>query len=118
MHQRLGANFKSGLCRKSDVQLLGERNENALVLIAHNDGRKIMFPDGNSISFAEVANIKRAVAPKRAIVLVTCSAGGASGEYLSLAETMLANNLATTVFASPSAVDAQCRWQSKLRHHS
>lgn len=65
-----------------------------------------MFPDGNSISFAEVANIKRAVAPKRAIVLVTCSAGGASGEYLSLAETMLANNLATTVFASPSAVDA------------
>lgn len=102
----LAADKRQASTRASLVNSLSKGSTNVLVLVAHNDSRKLYFPNGDELTFEEIAQIKRSTAPDRVILLVTCSAGGVSGEYLSLAETMLANNLATSVFASTTDVDA------------
>jgi hypothetical protein len=93
--------------RDTFASSLAEGDNDVLLLFAHNSDGKIYFPDGKPLSFEEVASIHRAVAPERVIVLVTCNAGGNDGATLTLAETILANNLATTVFASRGVVNAE-----------
>ena len=92
--------------RDSLVDSLAHGNKNMLVLFAHNAESKIYFPDGGTLSFADIAAIKRDSPPERTIVLVTCSGGGNEGKTLTLGETLMANNLATTVFAARGAVKA------------
>lgn len=79
---------------------------NVLLLVAHNQDKRIYLPDGTSIGFGEIEAIKRQVAPDRTIVLVTCEAGGVGGIDPSLAELLLQNRLATSVFASQKSVNA------------
>jgi len=81
--------------------------DDLLILVAHNDGKTIYFPNGKALAINDVEQLQRPKAPNRAIVLITCEAGGTGGEAASLAEILLRNRLATTVFASPRAVDAE-----------
>jgi len=85
---------------------LGQGSENVLILIAHNAEGRIYFPDGSSMDMRKIEQLERKVAPDRAVVLITCEAGGTGGDVPSLAETLLRNRLAAAVFASPKVIDA------------
>ena len=85
---------------------LQQGDENMLVLIAHNAEGRIYFPDGTSIDMQKIAQLERKITPDRAVVLITCEAGGTGGNVPSLAETILKNRLAAAVFASPEVIDA------------
>jgi len=81
----------------------------AIVLFAHNIEGTIYLSglNGETLTSEDIDRIKRVSAPRRAIYLVTCSAGGVDGETISLAESLLKNNIAQTVFASEKDVDAR-----------
>jgi hypothetical protein len=110
---------------KKEVLLQEIRNgsNDALLIFAHNEyGRFYMSGvNGESISFDEIQNISRTTAPPRAIYLITCSEGSVNHGVESLAETMLKNKLAQTVFASTTDVDARkvpALLDALLRAHS
>ncbi len=95
--------------KRSVMRELSQGNSNVVFVIAHNDGEALPLPGmvGGSISLDELSQVKRDVAPGRIIVLITCAAGAVNASRASLAEILLENRLARTVFASPSPVDAR-----------
>jgi hypothetical protein len=98
----------SNLTKENFVNELLRGQNNVVVLIAHNKDKRIYLGglNGEFISFDEIGSLKRDIAPNRMVVLITCSAGSVNDESTSLAEIMLKNKLARTVFASPTDVDA------------
>jgi len=78
-------------------------------VIAHNDAdhRFIYLPGSRGkISYDDVGSMRREVAPDRTIVLITCEGGRENADAWSLAEMMVQNKLAKTVFASRNKVSA------------
>jgi hypothetical protein len=93
-------------------ELLGELSNGSadvVVLIAHFDGENIYLSGafGEKISMDEISHLSRETAPDRAVVLMVCNAGGVNQDVASLAEQILQNKLARTVFASPDPVNAR-----------
>jgi len=87
-------------------ELLGGSGD-VVFVIAHNDGHFVYLPgSGGTVSYDEIRGLKRYAAPNRTIVLITCNGGSSSESTRSLADILLQNKLAKTVFASPTDVDA------------
>lgn len=82
-------------------------NDDFVLVIAHNDGHFVYLPgSGGPISFDEFRRLQRSDAPNRTIVLVTCNGGARNESPRSLADILLQNKLAKTVFASETDIDA------------
>lgn len=77
-----------------------------VVLIAHFDDEGLHFPDGTTMTTAELGDIKRDTAPDRTLILISCDAGSVNGPVQSAGETALKNNLALGVIAPPRPVSA------------
>jgi len=84
-------------------------NSNLVFVVAHSSGEITYFPGraGETSSLKEVSGLKRENTPERVVVLVTCKGGAVNSENASLAEVLLHNRLARTVFASTEDVDAR-----------
>lgn len=84
-------------------------NSNLVFVMAHSSGEIMYFPGrtGESSSFKEASGLKREDTPERVFVLVMCKGGTVNSENASLAEVLLQNGLARTVFASQEDVDAR-----------
>ncbi len=95
--------------KQSVLKELGTGESDVLLLIAHNDGKQIYLSgtDGEKIQFDEIRRLKRQAVPNRTIILITCSAGTVNKTSQSLAETLLSNKLARTIFASAESVSAE-----------
>lgn len=91
------------------LQELHSGNSNIVFVVAHSSGDVTYFPGrtGETISLQEVSGLKRKSTPERVVVLVTCEGGTVNWENASLAEVLLQNRLARTVFASHKKVDAR-----------
>ena len=70
-----------------------------LVLFAHSPEKLIYMRDG-PVPFEEIKEIKRQEAPDRIVYLFCCKEGSVNENSASLAEILLENNLAKSVFAS------------------
>ena len=91
------------------IQELAHGADDVVFVVAHNDGQSIYLSGarGESISMREISQISRSDAPNRVIVAIVCEAGGVNGDQATLAELLLKNRLAKTVFASSKPVDAR-----------
>lgn len=91
------------------IQELAHGADDVVFVFAHNDGQSIYLSGarGESISMREISQIWRTEAPNRVIVAIVCEAGGVNGDQATLAELLLKNRLAKTVFASSKPVDAR-----------
>lgn len=92
---------------KAILSSLSEGTRDVLLVVAHNNGTYIYLPTGERVAFAEIKSLKRAVAPERVVVLLTCRGAVSQKGTGSLAETILNNGLATSVFAADDVVDAR-----------
>jgi hypothetical protein len=77
-----------------------------VVLIAHFDDEGLHFPDGTTMTNAELGEIKRDTAPERTLILISCDAGLVNGPLRSVGEIALKNNLALGVIGPPRPVSA------------
>jgi len=78
-----------------------------LLVLAHNDGNYIYLQSGEKLAFRDISELKREVSPNRVVVLITCRGASRQGGLASLAEMMLQNRLAKSVFASEDLIDAR-----------
>jgi hypothetical protein len=95
---------------KADVlQELSVGQSDVVFLIAHSSSGVLYLPGkgGESISRNDLDRIKRDATPNRIVVLITCKGGTVNADTTSLAEAVLENRLARSVFASPLDVDAR-----------
>jgi hypothetical protein len=82
-------------------------NSDFVFLIAHNDGSFVYLPGSSGpISYDEIRGLQRSVAPNRTIVLVTCNGGVLNESPRTLADILLQNKLAKTVFAAQGDIYA------------
>ena len=85
--------------REAFVEELAMGSKDYLVLIAHFDSKGLHFPNGDTMTKEEVANVKREAAPERTLVLISCETGSVNEPVESLVEIALRNNLAMNVVA-------------------
>jgi hypothetical protein len=90
------------------LEELREGDSNVVLIFAHSDGRQIYLPgkSGSSISVEELRAVKHWKSPDRVVILVACEAGTVNQGTESIAEALLASDLATTVFAYPGPINA------------
>jgi hypothetical protein len=82
-------------------------NSDFVFLIAHNDGHFVYLPGSEGpISYDEIRSLQRSDAPNRTIVLVTCNGGTLNENPRALADILLQNKLAKSVFASQGDIYA------------
>lgn len=89
------------------IDALRNGEKDVLLVIAHNDGTFLYMPSGQKIAFSDIAALKRAVTPERVVVLITCEGATPHQNLASLAQLLLQNRLARSVFASENLVDAR-----------
>lgn len=88
------------------VKELRNGTNDYVVLIAHFDDEGLHFPDGSTLTTAELGGIRRDTAPERTLILISCDAGLVNGPVRSAGEIALKNNLALGVIAPPRPVSA------------
>jgi hypothetical protein len=64
------------------------------------------FPDGQTLSNAELSAATRADAPERTVILISCDTGAVNGPTQSPGEIVLNNKMALNVVAPPDPVSA------------
>lgn len=86
---------------------LGEGSSDIVLVFAHSDGTKIFMPgkNGSAISINELRAVKRKTTPNRVVILIACKAGGVNEQTGSIAEALLENKLAASVFAYPGSIN-------------
>lgn len=85
--------------KKAFVEDLANGSNDYILLIAHFDGKRLYFPNGDTMTKEEFANIKRESAPERTLVLISCDTGTVNEPVESLGEIALRNKLAMNVVA-------------------
>jgi len=95
--------------KRAVLDELAHGKSNVVILFAHGSSQRLYLPGiaGGSISSNDLDRIKRTEAPHRIIVLFSCNASKLDTKQLPLAEQILKNRLAQTVFAADTEVDAQ-----------
>jgi len=91
------------------IHELQDGNRNVIFIIAHSDSQFLYLPgqDGARVSLEELRSLRRQEAPDRIVVLMVCEGGNVNERAVSVGEILLQNNLAKTVLATPSLVDAR-----------
>jgi hypothetical protein len=95
--------------KRSLLEELAHGNDNVVILFAHGNSQRLYLPGavGGSISSKDLDRIRRSQAPSRVVVLFSCNAATHDATKPPLADQILKNRLARTVFAADTQLDAQ-----------
>jgi hypothetical protein len=100
-----GFNIEVGT-RQAFLDELQKGHNDYIVLVAHYADGRIHFPDGQTLSNAELSASTRADAPERTVILISCDTGAVNGPTQSPGEIVLKNKMALNVVAPPDPVSA------------
>jgi len=92
--------------KESVLQELRAGSSETVVVVAHNNDGLLHFPDGSTLSLAELSALSRLEAPDRTLVLISCDAGVVNGRTLSASEVVVKHKLALNVLAHPAPISA------------